>query len=160
MQYLTEEDVKAFYAEAIGDPILRYPDGLSSAVGRPQQTVFGEDAYGTITLKAAALMQSLAENQPFVDGNKRIAWISGKVFLQLHGYTMHATDREGLELFVDRIANGMTVEELADWINRHLSVSVTPEETADRMRDERDDPRTAAMVEQTTRKAAVEGEHE
>jgi death-on-curing protein len=68
-------------------------------------------------------MQSLAENQPFVDGNKRIAWICGKVFLQLHGFTMHATDEEGLELFCNRIANGMTVEELADWIGRHLSAS-------------------------------------
>ncbi len=121
MQYLTEEDVKAFYAEAIGDPVLRYPDGLAAAVGRPQHSAFGEDAYPTITRKAAALMQSLAENQPFVDGNKRIAWICGKLFLQLHGFTMHATDEEGLDLFMHRVANGMTVEELADWIDVHLS---------------------------------------
>jgi death-on-curing protein len=40
--------------------------------------------------KAAALMHSLAENQPFLDGNKRIAWICGKVFLQIHGLIMHA----------------------------------------------------------------------
>ena len=123
MQYLTEEDVKAFYAEAIGNPVLRYPDGLASAVGRPQQSAFGEDAYPTLTLKAAALMQSLAENQPFVDGNKWIAWICGKLFLQLHGLTMHATDHEGLDLFLKRIASGMTVEELAEWIERHLSTS-------------------------------------
>lgn len=100
MQYLTEDDVKAFYAEVIGPPAVRYPGGLASAVGRPQQSAFGEDAYPTISLKAAALMQSLAENQPFVDGNKRIAWICGKLFLQLHGVTMHATDEEGRELFL------------------------------------------------------------
>lgn len=123
MQYLTEEDIKAFYLDAIGNPVLRYPDGLASAVGRPQQSAFGEDAYPTLTLKAAALMQSLAENQPFVDGNKRIAWICGKLFLQLHGLTMRATDQEGLDLFLNRIANGMTVEELAEWIDRHLSTS-------------------------------------
>ena len=121
MQYLTEEDILAFYREAIGEPVLRYPAGFASAIGRPQQSVFGEDAYPTLTLKAAALMQSLAENQPFVDGNKRISWIAGKVFLQLHGYTMHATDEEGLELFMNRVANGMTVEDLADWIARHIS---------------------------------------
>jgi death-on-curing protein len=126
VQYLTEDDVKAFYAEVIGDPILRYPDGLASAVGRPQQSALGEDAYPTVTLKAAALMQSLAENQPFVDGNKRIAWICGKLFLQLHGFTMHATDQEGLELFLNHVANGMTVEELADWIERHLAPTRMP----------------------------------
>jgi len=120
VQYLTEDDVLAIYQEAIGQPILRYPAGLSSAVARPQQSVFGEDAYPTIPLKAAALMQSLAENQPFVDGNKRIAWISGKLFLQIHGLTMHATDDEGLDLFLNRIATGMTIFELAEWIERHM----------------------------------------
>lgn len=73
MQYLTFEDVVAFYREAIGEPDLRYPDGLESAIGRPQQSAFGEDAYPTLPLKTAALMQSLAENQSFVDGNKRSA---------------------------------------------------------------------------------------
>jgi death-on-curing protein len=125
VQYLTEEDVIAFYAEVIGEPVLRYADGLASAVGRPQQSVFGEDAYPTITLKAAALMQSLAESQPFVDGNKRIAWICGKLFLQLHGLTMYATDEEGLDLFLNRVANGMTVPDLAEWIDRHLSAMLT-----------------------------------
>jgi len=51
-------------------------------------------------------MQSLAENQPFVDGNKRIAWICGKVFLQIHGFTINATDAEALDLFMNSIASG------------------------------------------------------
>jgi death-on-curing protein len=85
LQYLTEDDVIAFYREVIGEPVRRYAAGLSSAVGRPQQSAFGEDAYPTLSLQAAALMRSLAENQPFVDGNKRIAWISGKAFLRFHG---------------------------------------------------------------------------
>jgi death-on-curing protein len=121
VQYLTEDDVIAFYTEAIGTPVLRYPEGLASAVGRPQQTAFGEDAYPTLMLKAAALMQSLAQNQPFIDGNKRIAWIAGKVFLQIHGFTMHATDAEALDLFVNRIASGMNAEDLAAWIGRHIA---------------------------------------
>jgi death-on-curing protein len=121
VQYLTADDVIAFYSEAIGTPAIRYLDGLYSAVGRPQQSAFGDDAYPTIPLEAAALMQSLAENQPFVDGNKRIAWISAKLFLQIHGVTMYATDEEALDLFTNRIAAGMTVEEIADWISRHLS---------------------------------------
>jgi death-on-curing protein len=75
-------------------------------------------------------MQSLAENQPFVDGNKRIAWISGKVFLELHGVTMHATDEEALELFTNRIANKMTISELAAWIDRHISATFIPEADA------------------------------
>jgi hypothetical protein len=47
LQYLTEDDVIAFYREVIGEPVLRYAAGLSSAGGRPQQSAFGEDAYPT-----------------------------------------------------------------------------------------------------------------
>ena len=69
----------------------------------------------------------MAENQPFVDGNKRIAWICAKVFLQIHGFAMQATDKEARDLFVNRIANNMTVHELAEWIERHFSVHKSPE---------------------------------
>lgn len=47
--------------------------------------------------------------------------VIGKLFLQIHGYTMHATDAEGPDLFMNRITTGMTVEELATWIERHIS---------------------------------------
>jgi death-on-curing protein len=127
LQYLTAENVLRFYTEAMGPPIVRNPAGPLSAVARPSQSAFGEDAYPSLSLKAAALMHSLAENQPFVDGNKRIAWICGKVFLELHGITMHATDQEALELFTNRIAHGMTVPQLADWIDRHMSSLFIPE---------------------------------
>jgi death-on-curing protein len=112
--------VLAVYAASIGVPRLRSHDGLASAVGRPQQTIFGEDAYPTLSKKAAALMQSLAQNQPFVDGNKRIAWICGKLFLQLHGLTLRATETEGLDLFANQIATGMSIDELTAWIENHL----------------------------------------
>ena len=121
MQYLTAEDVVALYREGIGEPELRYCDGLASAVGRPQQSAFGEEVYPTLTLKAAALMQSLAENHCFVDGNKRIAWICTKVFLQLNEVTMHAGDVEGLDLLVDRVAHKISIVEIADWIARRVS---------------------------------------
>jgi prophage maintenance system killer protein len=67
-------------------------------------------------------------NQPFVDGNKRIAWICGKVFLELHGVSMEASDAEALELFTDGIAEGMTVAALAAWIDRHQSAVVIGDE--------------------------------
>ncbi len=107
------------YRRFIGPPALRDPGGFSSAVNRPRQSAFGEDAYLTIFLKAAALMQSLAENQSFVDGNKRIAWFAAKAFLSLNGYKLSATAQEGNALFRARIANGMTVPELASWLESH-----------------------------------------
>jgi death-on-curing protein len=65
-------------------------------------------------------MHSLAEGQPFIDGNKRTAWLAGEVFLQIHGVTIEASDIEALDLFTNRIANGMLIAELARWIDAHL----------------------------------------
>ncbi|MGC8485685.1 MAG: type II toxin-antitoxin system death-on-curing family toxin [Candidatus Baltobacteraceae bacterium] len=128
MQYLTEDDIVAFYREAIGAPKLRYAAGLSSAVGRPQQSFGGVDAYPDIFEKCAALMHSLAENQAFIDGNKRIAWISGRVFLQINGYTLRATEKDVVALFRERIPGGITIRDLAAWIERRAE---TPGEDDD-----------------------------
>jgi len=65
-------------------------------------------------------MQSLAENQSFLDGNKRIAWICGKLFLALHGRNLQVSDAEGAELFLKRLPTGMSVPDLAAWIEAHL----------------------------------------
>jgi death-on-curing protein len=46
---------------------------LESAAARPRATAFGEEAYGDVHEKAAALLHSLARNHPLVDGNKRLA---------------------------------------------------------------------------------------
>jgi death-on-curing protein len=119
VEFLTEDEVLVLYQRFIGPLALRDPGGLSSAVNRPKQSAFGEDAYPTIFLKAAALMQSLAQNQSFVDGNKRIAWFAGKAFLGLNGFRLRAGAEVGNELFRARIAKGMTVPELASWVESH-----------------------------------------
>jgi death-on-curing family protein len=58
---------------------------LESAVGRPFQSAFGEDAYPDIHQKAAALFHSLVANHPFSDGNKRTAVLSLSDFLLGNG---------------------------------------------------------------------------
>src|SRR6476620_10220600 len=81
--YLTAEEVIAIARTAVGStPHLRDAGLLDSACHRPSATVFGEDAYPTLVLKTAALLHSLTANHPFIDGNKRTAWISTVVFLR------------------------------------------------------------------------------
>ncbi len=53
---------------------------LDSAVHRTRASVMGQDAYPDLITKAAALLHSLARNHPFVDGNKRLAWLATYVF--------------------------------------------------------------------------------
>ncbi len=92
-RFLSAEDVLAIARVATGgDPAVRDLGLLDSACHRPSSTVFGEDAYPTLTLKAAALLHSLTANHPFVDGNKRTAWLATVVFLRDNGATVVAPD--------------------------------------------------------------------
>ena len=68
------------YGGALG---VRDPGALEAALFRPQ-TGYYED----IVAEAAALMESLAINHPFVDGNKRIAFAATDVFLRINGWQL------------------------------------------------------------------------
>ena len=119
-RYLTLDDVIAAYARAIGTPVVRDKAALLSAIGRPQASAFGVDAYPTLALKAAALMHSLAQNQSFVDGNKRIAWICAKLFVQLNGKTLVAEPYETNQFFREDIARGASVAFIELWVAAHM----------------------------------------
>jgi death-on-curing protein len=58
---------------------------LESALARPRASVFGQDAYPDLHLKAAALLHSPARNHALVDGNKRLAWTACRTFLAING---------------------------------------------------------------------------
>ena len=78
---------------------------MESAVARPATTVFGDDAYPSLELKAAALLHSLTTNHALVDGNKRLAWTGTLVYLYLNGQFVDAPDDEAFD-FVMAIAGG------------------------------------------------------
>lgn len=92
-RYLSAEDALTIGRIAIGStPYLRDAGLLDSACHRPAATVFGDDAYPTLILKAAALLHSLTTNHPFIDGNKRTAWLATVVFLRDNGAEVIAAD--------------------------------------------------------------------
>lgn len=86
---------------------------LDSATGRPRSTAFGEDAYPTLALKAAALLHSLARNHALVDGNKRVAWLATVVFLDLNSYEPDLSDDEAFELVMEIAEGAVDVEQIA-----------------------------------------------
>lgn len=99
---------------------------LASAIARPKASAFGEDAYPTVWLKAAALCQSLDNNQALVDGNKRIAWLSTKVFLALNGYRLVATADAGESFMLKMVAGNAELSDIADWLSQHCTRSPCP----------------------------------
>jgi death-on-curing protein len=65
---------------------------LESALARPEQHAVLGDAQDDVPLLAAIYAIALSRNHPFVDGNKRVAFVALEVFLNLHGYELIADD--------------------------------------------------------------------
>jgi death-on-curing protein len=104
-EYLDRDDVLTVGAVALGCVLTVSDYGLlDAAVARPRSTVFGIDAYPDELTKAAALLQSLARNHAFVDGNKRTAWAAAWTFLHINGIQLGDFDVDDAEVFMNDVA--------------------------------------------------------
>ncbi len=112
IEYLDLEDLLALVRTLATGPVADV-GLLDSAAGRPRAQAFGEDAYPTLQLKAAALLHSLAKNHALVDGNKRLAWLAAVVFLDLNGHEPDLDDDAAFALVMDVAAGAVQVEEIA-----------------------------------------------
>jgi len=92
---------------------------IESAVARPKSTFDGKDLYMSIFDKAAALLQSLLKNHPFVDGNKRTALTSAGLFLKQNGYSLVNAHKEEVEFAVEVDNGNLTTEQISKWLESH-----------------------------------------
>ncbi|AEF35127.1 MAG: Fic family protein [Mycolicibacter algericus] len=106
IEYLDLEDLLEIACAAVGEDVAVRDYGLlESALARPRASVFGEDAYADLHVKAAALMQSLARNNALADGNKRLAWTASRTFLAINEVGIRAPEDDRFE-FVIAVATG------------------------------------------------------
>lgn len=115
--YLDVDDLLEIATAVIdGQPVVRDYGLLSSAAARPGTVVFGVEAYVDVWIKASALLHSVCMNHALVDGNKRLAWASARVFLALNGTALLDVDTDQAEEFVLAVAGGTLseVSEIAD----------------------------------------------
>lgn len=129
VRYLQLEDVLR-QVQRLGF-VVRDAGLLAGALARPQTSAFGDDAYGTLRDKAAALCQSIDNNQSLVDGNKRLAWLVTKVFLAINGQRLEATTDAGEHFMVDLVAGHSPLDTIAGWLREHSHESREPDLPAD-----------------------------
>jgi death-on-curing protein len=113
IEYLSLEDVLGL-VRRLGVGPVRDLGLIDAAVARPQSRAFGEDAYPTVKLKAAALLHSIVTNHALVDGNKRLGWLATTVFLDLNGEAVDLDDDDAFRLVMDVAEGGIRVEEIAE----------------------------------------------
>lgn len=99
---------------------LRDAGLLASALARPATTVFGEDAYADLELKAATLLESLARNHPLVDGNKRLAWTLTVLFLWINGYRHEMPTDTAFDLVLGVARGELELDASAVILRAHL----------------------------------------
>lgn len=91
---------------------------LDSALARAQNlAVYGEPDVAAL---AAAYGFGISQNHPFVDGNKRAAFLSVGLFLALNGYRLAATQVEATVAVLSLAAGELDEAEFAGWLRQHL----------------------------------------
>ena len=120
-EYLTVIEVLSIHGAMIdefgGTDGVRDLGALESAVFRPQTGYYE----GPIE-EAAALMESLLQNHPFLDGNKRTAFAAADLHLRLNGLMYNGTPAEAIE-FMDSLFGDNTVDAavIAEFLGAHNS---------------------------------------
>jgi death on curing protein len=93
---------------------------LVSAINRPFQTFDGKELYNNPIQKAAALIECIVKNHPFIDGNKRIGYVLMRLLLLDSGLDI-ITDQDNKFNFVIDIASGkLDFDQICDWINKNI----------------------------------------
>lgn len=97
---------------------VRDLSALESALQRPFQTLDSEPVYSDVLEQAAALIESILVNHPFLDGNKRIGYVLIRRFLIQNNMDIHASEQEKYD-FVIAIASGKyKFEDILSWLER------------------------------------------
>jgi len=115
-EYVTTADALFFHKQLIerygGAAGIRDAGALESALHRPQTGY-----YDTIIHEAAALLESLVRNHPFIDGNKRTAFVVIDVFLRINRHAITAGSEAVYDRFIKLLDQGtFDMEHLVPWL--------------------------------------------
>ena len=108
-------------AEHGGSQGLRDQGMLESALARPQNlAAYGEPDVADL---AASIGVGIAKNHPFVDGNKRTAFVAVELSLALNGCELVADDMDCVLTMLAFAGGGMTEKAFAKWLRKHTKSS-------------------------------------
>jgi len=120
--WLDRQSVILLQAESLaqhgGSSGIRDAGLLDSALTRPINK-WNYNSEADLATLAAAYGFGLARNHPFVDGNKRIAFIATALFLRLNGYRLSSTALDEIQTMLQLAAGELSEEEFAVWIRNH-----------------------------------------
>jgi death on curing protein len=99
---------------------VRDQAGLEAALNRPYQTFDGYELYPNPVDKASAIFESIISNHPFVDGNKRTAYVLMRLVLKQGMLDIVATEDDKYDFVIKSAQGQMTFDEIKTWITSKL----------------------------------------
>ncbi|MBS1544266.1 MAG: type II toxin-antitoxin system death-on-curing family toxin [Bacteroidetes bacterium] len=93
---------------------------LESAINRPYQTFDGKELYPLPEDRAAAIFESLISNHPFIDGNKRIAYVLMRIVLKQENVDIKAEQEEKYAFVITAAKGELTFDQIRTWIKNHM----------------------------------------
>jgi death-on-curing protein len=108
-------------AEHGGPDGLRNEGGLQSALARaPNLAAYGDPDAAAL---ASAYALGIARNHPFVDGNKRTAWIAARLFLRINGFHLLYDHEEAARVMLAVAAGDLDEDQFAEWLRERVQPS-------------------------------------
>ncbi len=102
-----------------GEPGIRDIGLLDSALAQPSTTFGGRYVHKTLFDKTAAYGFHICKNHPFVDGNKRVAFVLMDIFLQKNGREIVSSEEDAYRMMIDLALGKLTKAQLSSWLKEH-----------------------------------------
>jgi len=99
---------------------IRDLGGLEAALAHPYATFDQQDLYPTVIEKASAIFESLIINHPFMDGNKRTAYVLMRLTLLESGFDIIASQNEKYEMTISASKGEFGFEDIKQWISERI----------------------------------------
>ena len=120
------KDIILFFHEQLvkiygGSSGIRDENLLDSALEQPKATYQGEYLHDSLLKMAAAYGYHLCNNHPFIDGNKRIAFVAMDTFLQKNNLEITASEKETYKMMIQVASGKLSKEELTLWLENNTN---------------------------------------
>jgi death-on-curing protein len=120
------KDIILFFHEQLvkiygGSSGIRDENLLDSALEQPKATYQGEYLHDSLIKMAAAYGYHLCNNHPFIDGNKRIAFVAMDTFLQKNGLEITASEKEAYKMMIQVSSGQLSKKELTIWLENNTN---------------------------------------
>jgi len=99
---------------------IRDRGALESAINRPYQTFDQKDLYTDHIDKAAAIFESVISNHPFIDGNKRTAYVLMRLTLLDNNLDLQVDQNERYDFILKAAKGEIKFEQIKEWLRKHV----------------------------------------